>query len=100
MTALTELIKEQASQCAVMFGAGIAFMVFYQFCSMLSKRITLNKWARAGVELVFWLITAIMLSQFLYYCAYGGLSLHVAVAFGAGALLWKKFFYGIINVKD
>lgn len=95
--ALTDLIKEQAGQCAVMFGAGIAFMFFYQLCSLASKRIALNKWLRAGIELIFWLAAAVMISQFLYYCAYGSLSLHTGVAFGAGALLWKKFFCGIMS---
>lgn len=100
MIVLTDLIKEQALQCAVMFGAGIGFMVFYRLCSMASKRITLNKWIRAGIELIFWLTAAVMLSQFLYYCAYGSLSLHTAAAFGAGALLWKKFFCGIMDATD
>lgn len=98
--ALTDLIKEQAGQCVVMFGAGIAFMFFFQLCSLASKRIALNKWLRAGIELIFWLATAVMISQFLYYCAYGSLSLHTGVAFGAGVLLWKKFFYGIMDATD
>ncbi len=93
---ITELIKEQTIQCFVMGGAGIAFMLFYQICSFLSRQAPANKWIRAALELLFWFLAAIMLWQFLYYCAYGSLSIHTIAAFGAGVLLWKRFFYGII----
>lgn len=93
---LTDLIKEQATECLIMFGAGIAFALFYQTGSLISGRIPISKWIRPGVELLFWLAAALMFSQFLYYCAYGKLSLHTIAAFAAGVLLWMKWFCDII----
>lgn len=93
---ITDLIKDQAVQCLVMASAGIVFSTFYQLCSFFSKRATVKKWIRAGLELFFWVIAAVMTSQFLYYCAYGSLSFHAAAAFAAGALLWKRLFCDIM----
>lgn len=94
--AITELIKEQAYECFIMFCAGMAFMLFYQVCSFLLSFIQIAKWIKAGLEIVFWLAAAVMTSQFLYYCSYGSLSVHCICAFAAGVLLWKTCFYGII----
>ena len=93
---LTELIREQAFECLIMFGAGAAMGILYQICSFLSGKVRVNRWIRMGAELLFCLAAAILFSQFLYYCAYGSLSLHTITAFGAGVLLWMKFFCGII----
>ena len=48
---VTDLIKEQAATCLVMASAGIVFSTFYQLCSFFSKRATVKKWIRAGLEL-------------------------------------------------
>ena len=93
---LTDLIKEQGMQCLIMLGAGLAVGIFYQVCALISRRTRMNKWVRMAAEPVFWLIAAVLFSQFLYYCAYGRLSVHTIAAFGAGVLLWIKFFCGII----
>lgn len=93
---LTDLIKEQASQCLVMLGAGIAFMLFYQLCSFLCGQVKIHKWIRICLEICFWLAAAVITSQFLYYCAYGRISVHAVCAFAIGVLLWKKCFCGII----
>ena len=95
--ALTELIRAQAFDCLVMAGAGVAFMLFYQLCSFLCQRAALGKWARWVLEPAFWLASALITAQFLYYCAYGQISVHSAAAFGAGVLLWKIFFCGIMS---
>lgn len=94
---LTDLIKEQGAQCLIMFAAGIALAVFYQICSLIVSRMQVNKWIRMGAEPIFWLAAAVLFSQFLYYCAHGQMSVHIIGAFGAGVLLWMKFFCGIIG---
>lgn len=94
---VTELIKEQSYECLIMFCSGIAFMIVCEFCSFLSHKIQISKWWRMGLELFFWFAAAVMASEFLYYCAYGKLSVHSIAAFGAGLLLWKSGFCGIIN---
>lgn len=94
---LTDLIKEQVFQCAVMLGAGIAFMLFYQTGTAVCRILQPGKKLKWLLELVFWLTGAVMTAQFLYYCAYGRVSVHAIAAFTAGVLLWKVCFYDIIN---
>ena len=94
---LTELIREQAFQCAVMAGAGIFVMIMYQLFCGTCELAGIKPRAAGLLEIVFWTAAAAAVSGFLYYCAYGRLSFHAAVAFAAGALLWKKFFCGIID---
>lgn len=93
---ITDLIKDQAVQCLVMASAGIVIVTFYQLCSFFSGKATCARWVRVGLELFFWLMAAVMTSQFLYYCAYGSLSVHAIAAFAAGALLWKRMFCDIM----
>lgn len=97
---LTDLIKEQGSQCLIMLGAGVAFSLFYQLCSLALSRMQVKKWIRLSAEPLFWLAAAVLFWQFLYYCAYGKLSLHTITAFGAGVLLWRKFFCGIMSAHS
>ena len=94
---LTELIKEQAFQCAVMAGAGVFIMTMYRLFRNTCALIKLAPVWAAAAELFFWILAAAAASHFLYYCAYGRLSVHAAVSFAAGALLWKKMFCGIID---
>jgi hypothetical protein len=93
----TELIREQAFQCIVMAAAGIFVMIFYQLFRNTCVLTGAGKIAAALSELVFWVLAAVAVSYFLYYCAYGRISFHAALSFAAGALLWKKFFCGIID---
>ena len=94
---ITDLIREQAFQCLVMLAAGIAVMILYQIFRNTCVLLRVPAPVRWIAEVVFWLAAAVMTYQFLYYCAYGRLSFHSAAAFTAGALLWKKFFYAIID---
>lgn len=48
-------------------------------------------------EILFFTAIAIAAFSFLYYCCYGKISFHALLSFVAGVLLWKKFFYGIIQ---
>ena len=58
--------------------------------------------ARAMVEILFWSVTTLIISMFLYYCAWGKLSVHAGLGFFTGLLLWKKICCVIIRpwVKD
>ena len=94
---VTELIREQVFQCAVMAGAGVFVMLMYQIFRLAAEAFRLSGTVAAALELVFWAGAAGAVSCFLYYCAYGRLSFHAAIAFTAGALLWRKLFCGIIN---
>lgn len=94
---LTDLIREQIFQFAVMTGAGIFVMIMYQIFRNTCSLIGAGPKNAAVLEILFWILAAAAASCFLYYCAYGRLSFHAAAAFAAGALLWKKLFCDIID---
>lgn len=94
---VTELIKEQCFQCAVMAAAGTGVMILYQIFNGLLRVISVSRGIAGVSEIVFWAVMASLTWHFLYYCAYGRISFHSAMAFAAGALLWKIFFYDIID---
>ena len=97
---LTALIKEQAYECLVMFGCGLAFMIMWQVCSFFSRRWKIRTWVRILLEIGFWLVVAAVVSEFLFYCSYGKISVHSIIAFGAGLLLWKHRFYDIMTPRN
>lgn len=92
---LTELIKEQILGVTVMFGAGIGIAAMYQIFRSICKFLIRKKYICGVLELMFWVAAAYFTSKFLYYCAYGRLSVHTMCAIAAGVLLWKVCFYDI-----
>lgn len=94
---LTELIREQILGVTVMFGAGIGVAVLYQVFRSICRLLIKQTYICSAMELAFWIVAAYGTSKFLYYCAYGQLSVHTIGAFVAGVLLWKICFYDIIN---
>lgn len=86
----TELITSQAKTLAVMAAAGVLVESLWQ----IKKRIKIKKWIS---EIAFWAAAAVSIPMFLYYCAYGAPSVHAAIGFFAGLLLWKKICCGIIK---
>ena len=90
---LTDLIKEQAFQCLVMTAAGAMILIMYQVFRLVAALLHLPPVS----EVFFWMAAAAVSYRFLYYCAFGQLSFHSATAFALGVLLWKIFFYDIID---
>ena len=56
--------------------------------------------ARAMVEILFWSVSTLIISMFLYYCAWGKLSVHAGLGFFTGLLLWKKMCCAIIKTWE
>ena len=56
--------------------------------------------ARAMVEILFWSVSTLIISMFLYYCAWGKLSVHGGLGFFTGLLLWKKMCCAIIKTWE
>ena len=56
--------------------------------------------ARAMVESLFWSVSTLIISMFLYYCAWGKLSVHGGLGFFTGLLLWKKMCCAIIKTWE
>ena len=98
---LTEFITRQAGTLAVMAGAGVLTETLWQVLHLLQQRAS-SKYFRLVQEALFWAVCCAVIPEFLYYAAYGRLSVHAFLGFFAGVLLWKKICCGIISawVKD
>lgn len=95
---LTELILEQAKTLAVMFCGGILTESLW----LLKKQLQImgkSKVLSYIEEVGFWAASAAALSAFLYYCAFGRITLHAILGFFLGLLLWKKICCGIMNAR-
>lgn len=95
---LTELILQQAKTLSVMLCAGILTESLWQLKKYLQSR-SRSRLIRSIQEIGFWAASAAALSAFLYYCAFGKLSLHAILGFFIGLLLWKKICCGIMNAR-
>lgn len=97
---LTDLIKDQVFQSAIMFSAGLGFGMLYQVWEICRKALVHRaKGARAlssVLEFAFWPLAAFFVWEFMYYAAYGDISFHNFLALALGALLWRKAFYDIV----
>ena len=104
---LTALIVEQLRTVGVMMAAGVFVESLWQVRCFLLKRFHRRLstrqttfaavFARAAIETHFWMAATLVVSFFLYYCAWGKLSVHAAVGFFTGLLLWKKMCCDIIK---
>ena len=95
--AMNQLIRDQVFEFVIMFYAGMTIMVFYEIFAWIKYKTRPRHFVEFIEDLLFWMFAALVISSFLYYCSYGKVSLHGFLAFAFGALLWKKFFYGIIK---
>jgi len=93
---ITELIKAQAFESLIMFYAGLTVMLFYEICAFVKHKTKMRRANAVLMDLCFWILAAFITGAFLYYCAFGKISVHVICFFSLGAFLWKKLFYGII----
>ena len=91
------LIIDQSFEFVIMLFAGMTIMLFYDIFVKVKGRIKPRKGISFAEDVLFWLFAALLTSAFLYYCSYGRLSFHALIAFGAGVVLWKKFFCGTIG---
>jgi len=94
---ITELIRQQVLQVTVMFGAGITVALFRQIMRLLCCSLKTGKVTYAVTELLFWIAAALWTAEFLDYCAHGALSLHSALGFAGGIILWQVCFCDIID---
>lgn len=98
---LTALIVSQAKTFLVMMAAGILTETLWQVKKRAQTRLGRIAGGRkrslwVSAEAVFWIAAAGILSGFLYYCAYGKLSLHAGAGYFIGLLLWKKILQCVI----
>lgn len=104
---LTALIVSQAKTLIVMACAGVLTGVLWESKSIIQKKISIlldgeQRYFRTIaikyiIEVIFWIVITVIISNFLYYCAYGKPSVHAAVGFFAGLLLCRKKCCDIIK---
>ncbi len=94
--AVNPLIEYQVFETVIMFYAGMAVMLLLDLFSFAKTKITLSKHMEGLLNILFWIIIALLSISFLYYASYGKVSFHIILAYCTGLLLWKKCFYGII----
>lgn len=90
------LIIDQSFEFVIMLFAGMTIMLFHDLYRKVTGKLKPGKKISFIQDILFWLFAALLTSSFLYYSSYGRLSIHALLAFGAGAVLWKKFFCGTI----
>ena len=97
---------EQVRTFTVMMAAGVFVESLWQIRSLFLQRLCCAGWqsahplARAMVEILFWSVSTLIISMFLYYCAWGKLSVHGGLGFFTGLLLWKKMCCAIIKTWE
>jgi Spore cortex protein YabQ (Spore_YabQ). len=91
------LIIDQSFEFVIMLFAGMTVMLSYQLYVKVKNKLKPGNRISFIQDILFWLLAALLTSSFLYYCSFGRLSFHAFVAFGAGAVLWKKFFCGTMG---
>lgn len=103
---LTELIILQAKAVAVMFCAGVLVEILWQLKKYAKSRVwkcekdkrhIIKVMGLIFIESLFWAVAAVIISRFLYYCAFGRLTLYSVIGFFAGLILWKKLCCGILK---
>lgn len=97
--AVNPLIINQIFEFAVMLAAGMSVMMFHDLFTSIKNRIKPRNSISFFQDILFWIFAAILTSSFLYYCSFGQFSIHASIAFAAGAVLWKKFFYDTIKIR-
>ena len=97
--AVNPLIINQVFEFIIMFAAGSTVMIFYDLFTAVKNKIKPGSSISFLQDILFWIFAAILTSSFLYYCSFGQLSVHALLAFGLGAVLWKKFFYDTIKFR-
>lgn len=89
---LSETILIQSRDIIVMCAAGMTVMILHDLLGFYQER---RKPVRAVVffqDILFWVLAALLASAFLYYSAYGLVTIHSMGAFAIGAAMWETCF--------
>jgi hypothetical protein len=85
---MSELIKEQGIGFFIMFFCGVGIAIFRQLFIIYKNEFMPGVKVIFVQEVLFWLVSAILASAFLYYASYGEITFQSAAAFTLGVLLW------------
>lgn len=93
---MNSLIQSQIFHIIIMCCSGILFMIVWETASWCGHIVRAGRISRVLIEIMLWIFQSFIAAAFLYYCAYGRVSVHSFCGFAAGAVLWKTFFCGTI----
>ena len=98
---MTELIKSQLCVSIVMTYCGLAAALIYDFFTLFIKRIVKkSKVSKIIIRIFGYLVIGMLAADFLMYCQNGKVTFLGLVCFAFGLWLWRKFFYGIIDIGE
>lgn len=92
---MSQQIREQIVGFLIMFFCGAGIAMFRQLFIKYKSRAKLKAIVTIQ-ELLFWLLSALITSAFLYYASYGAVNIHMAIAFTLGIIMW----YNISKVRN
>ncbi len=84
---MSQLIVEQARGFFIMFFCGIAIAMFRQLFLSLGRQKGIDGIIAPFTELLFWLLSSLITSSFIYYSSYGAITLYGVIGFTLGAFL-------------
>lgn len=85
---MSQLIRDQIYEFIILFYCGIAIVLLRQLFSAYQNRYKPKKGISVFQEMLFWFLSALIVSSCLYYSSYGAVSVHAMAGFTLGALLW------------
>ena len=85
---LTDLIVNQLKAVGTMAAAGVLIAVLWNIK---------NKFKSIIAEIIFWIIAAITVPMFLYYCTYGKITFCALLGMVTGLVIYKFFISKFIK---
>ena len=89
---MSEIILSQAYDIFIMWAGGMTAMLLRDVLDWFQWKSKPSKAVAFCQDILFWILAAVLASSFLYYCAYGLVSVHAVGAFCIGAAFWKASF--------
>lgn len=91
---LTDLIISQLKTIGTMMAAGILVSAAWQLKKLLINRISKHIKRKQSIkylaEIAFWIMSAVAIPAFLYYCTYGKVTFCAILGMAIGVFVWKK----------
>ena len=93
---MTELVRSQSEIFLVMGGCGLAAGLVQDVFGRFVEIRRCGRFTAGLMELICWVVTGFMVSEFFYFCDNGKISFSGIASFLSGLLLWKRLFCDII----
>lgn len=94
---MTELVRSQSEIFLVMGGCGLAAGLIQDVFGRFVEIRRCGRIISAIMEIMQWIVTGFMVSEFFYFCDDGKISFSGIGSFLLGLWLWKRFFCDILT---